>query len=49
MTANLLLTWNEGGTFTIYTLLAAFTVLFVTLWVPETKGRTLEEIQQSFR
>lgn len=49
MTANLLLTWNEGGTFTIYTLLAAFTLLFVTLWVPETKGRTLEEIQQSFR
>ncbi|CAM8883487.1 unnamed protein product [Rhodiola kirilowii] len=49
MTANLLLTWNEGGTFTIYTLLAAFTVLFVTMWVPETKGRTLEEIQQSFR
>lgn len=49
MTANLLLDWSEGGTFTIYTIVAAFTVAFVTLWVPETKGRTLEEIQLSFR
>uniref|UniRef100_A0A2N9EC79 Major facilitator superfamily (MFS) profile domain-containing protein n=1 Tax=Fagus sylvatica TaxID=28930 RepID=A0A2N9EC79_FAGSY len=49
MTANLLLNWNSGGTFTIYTLISAFTVIFVTLWVPETKGRTLEEIQFSFR
>ncbi|KAF3441075.1 hypothetical protein FNV43_RR19361 [Rhamnella rubrinervis] len=49
MTANLLLNWSKGGTFTIYTIVAAFTVAFVTLWVPETKGRTLEEIQWSFR
>ncbi|XP_062155580.1 sugar transporter ERD6-like 4 [Alnus glutinosa] len=49
MTANLLLSWNSGGTFTIYALVSAFTVVFVTLWVPETKGRTLEEIQGSFR
>ncbi|KAI9200874.1 hypothetical protein LWI28_014377 [Acer negundo] len=49
MTANLLLTWNSGGTFTIYMLVSAFTVVFVTIWVPETKGRTLEEIQMSFR
>ncbi|KAF5736031.1 sugar transporter ERD6-like 6 [Tripterygium wilfordii] len=49
MTANLLLTWSSGGTFTIYAAVAAFTVIFVTLWVPETKGRTLEEIQLSFR
>ncbi|CAN0919365.1 Sugar transporter ERD6-like 6 [Linum grandiflorum] len=49
MTANLLLNWSTGGTFTIYTVVSAFTVLFVTLWVPETKGRTLEEIQSSFR
>ncbi|XP_030974086.1 sugar transporter ERD6-like 6 [Quercus lobata] len=49
MTANLLLTWSSGGTFTIYTLVSAFTVVFVSLWVPETKGRTLEEIQSSFR
>ncbi|KAF9594850.1 hypothetical protein IFM89_034833, partial [Coptis chinensis] len=32
-------------TFTIYTVVSAFTVVFVALWVPETKGRTLEEIQ----
>ncbi|KAM3695505.1 hypothetical protein ACJW31_07G137200 [Castanea mollissima] len=49
MIANLLLTWNSGGTFTIYTLVSAFIVVFVSLWVPETKGRTLEEIQSSFR
>lgn len=37
------------GTFIVYTVVAAFTVAFVALWVPETKGRTLEEIQFSFR
>ncbi|KAF4393279.1 hypothetical protein G4B88_002013 [Cannabis sativa] len=41
MTANLLLNWSSG--------VSAFTVVFASLWVPETKGRTLEEIQQSFR
>jgi len=49
MTANLLLEWSSGGTFAIYAVVSAFTVVFVTLWVPETKGRTLEEIQWSFR
>uniref|UniRef100_A0A5B7AZK8 Major facilitator superfamily (MFS) profile domain-containing protein n=1 Tax=Davidia involucrata TaxID=16924 RepID=A0A5B7AZK8_DAVIN len=49
MTANLLLSWSSGGTFTLYMLMGAFTVAFVTMWVPETKGRTLEEIQLSFR
>ncbi|PKI58001.1 hypothetical protein CRG98_021581 [Punica granatum] len=49
MSANLLLDWSPGGTFTMYAAVAAFTVAFVTLWVPETKGRTLEEIQSSFR
>ncbi|XP_010254811.1 PREDICTED: sugar transporter ERD6-like 6 isoform X1 [Nelumbo nucifera] len=49
MTANLLLNWSSGGTFTIYTVVSAFAVVFVVLWVPETKGRTLEEIQWSFR
>ncbi|CAI0436168.1 unnamed protein product [Linum tenue] len=49
VTANLLLTWSAGGTFIIYTVVSAFTVAFVSLWVPETKGRTLEEIQSSFR
>ncbi|PON83590.1 Sugar/inositol transporter [Trema orientale] len=49
MTANLLLNWSSGGTFTIYMLVSAFTVIFVGKFVPETKGRTLEEIQFSFR
>ncbi|KAA3476370.1 sugar transporter ERD6-like 6 isoform X1 [Gossypium australe] len=49
MTANLLLDWSSGGTFTIYMVVSAFTIVFVKLWVPETKGRTLEEIQWSFR
>ncbi|KAI4314843.1 hypothetical protein L6164_027711 [Bauhinia variegata] len=49
MTANLLLTWSAGGTFTIYAVLAAFALAFSAIYVPETKGRTLEEIQSSFR
>ncbi|KAH1080053.1 hypothetical protein J1N35_019814 [Gossypium stocksii] len=49
MTANLLLSWSGGGTFTIYAGLAAFTLIFVARCVPETKGRSLEEIQSSFR
>ncbi|XP_062155577.1 sugar transporter ERD6-like 6 isoform X1 [Alnus glutinosa] len=47
LTANLLLSWNSGGTFTIYASVSAFTLIFVTLWVPETKGKTMEEIQRS--
>ncbi|XP_038987489.1 sugar transporter ERD6-like 6 [Phoenix dactylifera] len=49
MTANLLLSWSSGGTFTIYAVVCAFSLVFVILWVPETKGRSLEEIQWSFR
>lgn len=49
MTANFLLNWSSGGTFTLYMLVSVFTVAFVSIWVPETKGRTLEEIQGSFR
>lgn len=37
------------GTFAIYTVVSAFTVAFVSIWVPETKGKTLEEIQRSLR
>lgn len=37
------------GTFTIYAVVCAFSLVFVILWVPETKGRSLEEIQWSFR
>ncbi|XP_066362292.1 sugar transporter ERD6-like 4 isoform X2 [Miscanthus floridulus] len=49
MTTNLMLTWSVGGTFLSYMVVSAFTLVFVILWVPETKGRTLEEIQFSFR
>ncbi|XP_044475228.1 sugar transporter ERD6-like 6 [Mangifera indica] len=49
MTANLLLTWSTGGTFTIYMAISAFSVAFAAVWVPETKGKTLEDIQRSFR
>ncbi|KAH0877921.1 hypothetical protein HID58_065315 [Brassica napus] len=49
MTANVLLAWSSGGTFTLYALVCGFTVAFVSLWVPETKGKTLEEIQALFR
>ncbi|KAF9688523.1 hypothetical protein SADUNF_Sadunf02G0205900 [Salix dunnii] len=49
MTANLLLDWSTGGTFVIYMVVSAFALVFVSMWVPETKGRTLEEIQSSFR
>ncbi|XP_058106154.1 sugar transporter ERD6-like 6 isoform X4 [Magnolia sinica] len=48
MTADLLLNWSSGGVFTLYTAMNAFAILFVILWVPETKGRTLEEIQSTF-
>ena len=49
MTVNLLLEWITSGNFWIYSLVATFTVVFVVLWVPATKGRTLEEIQSSFQ
>lgn len=49
MTANLLLNWSSGGTFAIYTLFALFSAIFVAIWLPETKGKTLEEIQAYFR
>ncbi|KAL0438535.1 UNVERIFIED_CONTAM: Sugar transporter ERD6-like 6 [Sesamum latifolium] len=49
MTAPLLLAWSSGGTFSLYTAVCVFTVAFVAIWVPETKGKTLEEIQHSFR
>ncbi|KAL0449934.1 UNVERIFIED_CONTAM: Sugar transporter ERD6-like 4 [Sesamum latifolium] len=49
MTANLLFTWSCGGTFLIYAIVSALTIVFVAFCVPETKGKTLEEIQLSFR
>ncbi|CAH9077883.1 unnamed protein product [Cuscuta europaea] len=48
-TAPVLLDWSSGGTFIIYTVVSAFTIAFVSIWVPETKGKGLEEIQNSFK
>ncbi|KAI3684871.1 hypothetical protein L6452_34098 [Arctium lappa] len=49
LTAPLLLAWSGGGTFTLYMVMCAGTVVFAAMLVPETKGRTLEEIQSSLR
>eukprot|EP01018_Ginkgo_biloba_P005792 Gb_18068 [translate_table: standard] len=49
MTINLLLEWSPTGTFWLYALICCLTLVFVALCVPETKGRTLEEIESSFR
>ncbi|KAL6581842.1 hypothetical protein OROMI_005856 [Orobanche minor] len=47
-TFNFLISWSATGTFTTYAGFCALTVLFVAKIVPETKGKTLEEIQASF-
>lgn len=49
MTINLLLEWSTVGTFLLYAFFTVLTFIFVVLCVPETKGRTLEEIEASYR
>lgn len=44
-TFNFLMTWNSFGTFVLYAAVNALSILFVIKIVPETKGRTLEQIQ----
>ncbi|KAJ7955019.1 Sugar transporter ERD6 [Quillaja saponaria] len=44
-TFNFLMSWSSPGTFSVYAGFSLLTILFVAKVVPETKGKTLEEIQ----
>ncbi|XP_026453492.1 sugar transporter ERD6-like 7 isoform X2 [Papaver somniferum] len=46
-TFNFLMSWSSYGTFLLYATVNLLAILFVAKIVPETKGRTLEEIQAS--
>ncbi|XP_015573342.1 sugar transporter ERD6-like 16 isoform X1 [Ricinus communis] len=46
-TFNFLLSWSSAGTFFLYSGFSLLSILFVAKFVPETKGKTLEEIQES--
>ncbi|GBG82205.1 hypothetical protein CBR_g34488 [Chara braunii] len=49
LTFQSLLTWSHSGSFVLFAAECVFTVLFVLRIVPETKGRTLEQIQAAFK
>jgi sugar porter (SP) family MFS transporter len=45
---SLVKTLGVSGTFSIYAILCVVTFVFIWTWVPETKGKTLEQIQQDW-
>ncbi|CAH9081262.1 unnamed protein product [Cuscuta europaea] len=44
-TFNFLMAWSSFGTFVLYAVINALAILFVIKVVPETKGKTLEQLQ----
>ncbi|AAB70420.1 Similar to Beta integral membrane protein (gb/U43629). EST gb/N37585,gb/T43808,gb/,gb/AA395424 come from this gene [Arabidopsis thaliana] len=44
-TFNFMLEWNASGMFLIFSMVSASSIVFIYFLVPETKGRSLEEIQ----
>ncbi|XP_048337281.2 sugar transporter ERD6-like 7 isoform X3 [Ziziphus jujuba] len=46
-TFNYLMSWSSYGTFILYAAINALAILFIIGVVPETKGKTLEQIQAS--
>ncbi|KAJ8760676.1 hypothetical protein K2173_017664 [Erythroxylum novogranatense] len=47
-TFNFMMEWSSAGTFLIFCLVWGSAVLFIFKLIPETKGRSLEELQASF-
>ncbi|XP_030961468.1 sugar transporter ERD6-like 5 isoform X3 [Quercus lobata] len=45
---NYVLEWSSAGTFFIFAVICGMGIIFIYKLIPETKGRTLEEIQASF-
>lgn len=41
--------WSVGGTYCIYAFMSLLSALFVWRWVPETKGKTLEQMSALWR
>ncbi|KAG7585574.1 MFS transporter superfamily [Arabidopsis thaliana x Arabidopsis arenosa] len=42
---NFLMQWSASGTFLFFSIVSAVSIIFIYFLMPETKGRSLEEIQ----